>query len=483
MLRKRFIMPGKWWRVILSTPYRVVLAMTGYSLRLCAVNSGLTHPGKWFYGLDATNPACCAHVASVVRHLSHELGFRFLKLDFLHVSAALAQRHDPTRTRAQALQLALRTLREGAGEDVFILGCSCPLGAAVGWVDSMRISADTSHDWQGFPIPWDKTNLPGGANMFRNVLVRQVLHGRWWINNPDCLLLTSPSEAGHTHTPAPKDVCRERLVAPGVFQESDENLAGQKGGKGVSHRVGGGVGQRGVDEAVGRATLAALSGGLLFLSDQPAALPSSSLAVVESIFPPLGLSVGRRFSSGATSTPFALPVAKGEESPHALAVELSGPEGPWVLVGLFNLTNREDARAVALSHLPLGRMEARRAAGGGGGGVAVGGWGWGGGGGGGGGRGAGGGGGGGSRENLIEHSPSESPKEVFAFEFWRSQCSRGWASSVCVHPVPPRSASLVAVRWRDPDKASYLGSDLHYSCGAELSRWDASEDTVQVVPL
>ena len=47
-------------------------------------------------------------------------------------------------------------------------------------------------------------------------------------------------------------------MAPGVFQEEEDSLAGQKGGKGVSQRVGGGVGQRGVDEAVGRATLAAL---------------------------------------------------------------------------------------------------------------------------------------------------------------------------------------------------------------------------------
>jgi hypothetical protein len=124
---------------------------------------------------------------------------------------------------------------------------------------------------------------------------------------------------------------------------------------------------------------------------------------------------------------------------------------------------------------------------------------------------------GGRKKVLVSRSPSDTNKEVFAFEFWRSQCSRGWcarqltcftcftcvacgtcftcftcgtcvtgtkvqiltaevlratrASSVCVHPVPPRSASLVAVRWRDPMKASYLGSDLHYSCGLELSRY------------
>ena len=112
---------------------------------------------------------------------------------------------------------------------------------------------------------------------------------------------------------------------------------------------------------------------------------------------------------------------------------------------------------MALSHLPLGRMEARREAGGGGRGGAK------------------------ARKAVMQRSPSESPKEVFAFEFWRSECSRGWASSVCVHPVPPRSASLVAVRWRDPDAACYMGSDLHYSCGLEVVRWRASRFTVQLV--
>ena len=85
-----------------------------------------------------------------------------------------------------------------------------------------------------------------------------------------------------------------------------------------------------------------------------------------------------------------------------------------------------------------------------------------------------------ARISSSPRSPSETPKEVFAFEFWRSQCSRGWASSVCVHPVPPRSASLVAVRWREPSKASYLGSDVHYSCGLELVSWTAAADGMSV---
>ena len=56
MLQKRVISPHSWWRKILAAPYRLLLAITNHSLALTATNSGLTHPGKWFYGLDATNP-------------------------------------------------------------------------------------------------------------------------------------------------------------------------------------------------------------------------------------------------------------------------------------------------------------------------------------------------------------------------------------------------------------------------------------------
>mmetsp|Transcript_12883 Transcript_12883/g.45287 ORF Transcript_12883/g.45287 Transcript_12883/m.45287 type:complete len:110 (+) Transcript_12883:2080-2409(+) len=79
------------------------------------------------------------------------------------------------------------------------------MGAAVGWVDAMRVSADTNLSWKPvltrsprclesdseaqWPIWWDKTNLPSGRNMMRNSLVRHPMHGVWWMNNPDCLVL------------------------------------------------------------------------------------------------------------------------------------------------------------------------------------------------------------------------------------------------------------------------------------------------------
>mmetsp|Transcript_65688 Transcript_65688/g.207858 ORF Transcript_65688/g.207858 Transcript_65688/m.207858 type:complete len:153 (-) Transcript_65688:204-662(-) len=86
---------------------------------------------------------------------------------------------------------ALEIIREAAGPGTHIAGCGCPVGPAVGLVDSMRVSADTGLAWHAeFPMLWnDRTNLPSVRVMMRNTLTRSSMHGRWWQNNGDCLLL------------------------------------------------------------------------------------------------------------------------------------------------------------------------------------------------------------------------------------------------------------------------------------------------------
>ena len=84
----------------------------------------------------------------------------------------------------------MKTIREAAGEDIVILGCGCPVAGGIGWVDTMRVSADAGPSW--FPDqPWryDKTNMPAGRNMVRNSLTRLTCHNRWWSNDPDCMLI------------------------------------------------------------------------------------------------------------------------------------------------------------------------------------------------------------------------------------------------------------------------------------------------------
>jgi len=47
----------------------------------------------------------------------------------------------------QAMDLALQTICDATGPNTFLIGCGCPLSSGIGFVDAMRISADTGHSW------------------------------------------------------------------------------------------------------------------------------------------------------------------------------------------------------------------------------------------------------------------------------------------------------------------------------------------------
>ncbi|WP_265594630.1 hypothetical protein [Haloferula sp. BvORR071] len=98
--------------------------------------------------------------------------------------------HDPKVTNIEALRLGLKTLREGAGPDVFFSGCNTSqnmrsLGAVIGLVDSMRIGPDNGFEWQD----WRKETMhfEGGGIITGPVRASRLyfLHGRVWWNDPD----------------------------------------------------------------------------------------------------------------------------------------------------------------------------------------------------------------------------------------------------------------------------------------------------------
>ena len=136
--------------------------------------------GKFFYGLDATNPAVRMHVYDTIKRAVDEWGFDVLKLDFLYASCLAGNgKYDNSVSRAEAMHLGLRTIR-AAAKDAFIIGCGCPIGSAVGFVDGMRVSCDTGPSWvPEFPLPsWDHGTLPALRGMLRNTISRAPLGHR-----------------------------------------------------------------------------------------------------------------------------------------------------------------------------------------------------------------------------------------------------------------------------------------------------------------
>ena len=194
--------------------------------------------GGRIHGLDCTHPGVIDWLRRVFRTVTEDWGYEYVKIDFLYCAALPGRRHDRRATRAQALRRGLEAIRGAVGDECFILGCGLPLGPAVGVVNGMRIGEDVAPQWIPTPLPWEKT-VPGTKNAVRNALTRAFLHDRWWLNDPDCLLLRDR---------------RTKLTPPEV-----ESLA----------------------------TVIALSGGMLLTSDDLSAVSPQRLEMLADILPPV----------------------------------------------------------------------------------------------------------------------------------------------------------------------------------------------------
>jgi alpha-galactosidase len=160
----------------------------------------------------------------------------------------------------------------------------------------MRIGADTTRRWlpayRGiqFFLKFEP-DFPSARNASGNALTRAPLHRRWWINDPDCLLLRPQSEL---------------------------TLA----------------------EIQTVATIVALTGGSFFISDHLPDLPPERLQIAEALLP----LIGRR--------PFVLDWFDNPTPTH-LQLDLEGATGRWHLIALFNWEDQARQESVRLSDFYL----------------------------------------------------------------------------------------------------------------------------------
>jgi alpha-galactosidase len=242
------------------------------------VNAGFIS-NRFSAALDISYPPALEYTANVIRTAALEWGFPYLKLDFLYAGALNGNRHDKTRTRAQILRAGLEALRTAAGEETFLLGCGVPLGSAIGIFDGMRIGADTAASWKprlfNIPLVFESDpQIPAARNAIQNTLTRAGLHGLWWANDPDCLLL-----------------------------RPDTRLT--------------------LDELRSHASLIALSGGALLISDDLTRLPAERVSLAAALLP----LIGRR--------PQVLDWFD-RSTPRYLRLDLRGAAGAWNLLAYFS---------------------------------------------------------------------------------------------------------------------------------------------------
>jgi alpha-galactosidase len=236
------------------------------------------------YGLDTSHPAAQAWLRALCHTLVAEWGLDYLKLDFLACAAIAGRRHDGRVSRARALRDGLALIRAAVGDDVYLLGCGCPLLPAVGLVDAMRIGPDVAPYWSarhdGLPVPLAEGHaLPAMEGALRNTLERAWMYPALWTNDPDCLLV----------------------------REEGSQLT--------------------LDEIRAFATAVGLTGGMVLLSDPVARLTLERLEIGSKLLPPL-----RERAQPLDCFAWGIP--------DAITVPIERPWGRWLLVGLFNRQRR-----------------------------------------------------------------------------------------------------------------------------------------------
>ncbi|MEI8036862.1 MAG: hypothetical protein WCJ14_00590 [Verrucomicrobiota bacterium] len=168
---------------------------------------GMPYETSWGgTSLDLTKPAVRDYIRNLAKTI-HGWGYNYFKMDGMWTGTSSEQVyvndgyteddfgnnkpfHDPATTNIEALRLGLKTLREGAGPDVFFSGCCAPqnmrsLGGVIGLVDAMRIGPDNGAQWQDWRQ--ETMRFEGGGLITGPIRANRLyfLHGRVWWNDPD----------------------------------------------------------------------------------------------------------------------------------------------------------------------------------------------------------------------------------------------------------------------------------------------------------
>ncbi|MFC4115114.1 glycoside hydrolase family 36 protein [Nonomuraea zeae] len=140
--------------------------------------------------LDVTHPGAAEHLVGVFAALAAK-GISHFKLDYLYAGALHGGRHEDLGP-IEAYRRGLELIREGAGPQATLHGCGAPMLPSIGLVDVMRVGPDiapTLHPKSG------DISQPSQLGARLTSGAREFLHARWWVNDPDCILLRPEVEA------------------------------------------------------------------------------------------------------------------------------------------------------------------------------------------------------------------------------------------------------------------------------------------------
>ena len=138
-----------------------------------------------YHVLDITIPAVRDYIRNFYSKLTQEWGYSYHKLDFTRAAVLYpeAKRHDPAMPLPKAYRLAMQAVREGIGDDSFLLVCGGLYDAAIGIADAQRTGSDVLSMWASEGDGGKAVPFTVKQNLLRSYM------SAWWYNDADCLML------------------------------------------------------------------------------------------------------------------------------------------------------------------------------------------------------------------------------------------------------------------------------------------------------
>ena len=186
------------------------------------------------YAIDPTSPGGADYLARVMKRISIEWGFRYIKMDYMISGVQPGARYNKKASALQSFRQGMEIIRSSVAPDTFLLGCTCPITPAIGLVDGMRISNDIFNDWNSL------------IDVFSRVTKRYFYHRKVFLNDADCVIIRKKENED--------DFCLRNCI------RTDSEI-----------RV--------------YLTCISAAGGILMLSDKMPLLSSAQIALLSKLFP------------------------------------------------------------------------------------------------------------------------------------------------------------------------------------------------------
>ncbi len=197
-------------RVAAEHPDWIVRSLDSAGAEGSPVNAGHNWD-QHLYALDTTHPGARDYLREVFTTFT-DWGIDFFKIDFIYAGAVDGRRHDDV-SGVQAYRNGLELIRESIGEG-YLLGCGAPILPSIGLVDAMRVSPDTDPE---FDHESGDLSQPAQRSALLTGRARQFMNGRFWLNDPDCLIVRPEVErrmkwAAHVKATQGLLGCSDRLL-------------------------------------------------------------------------------------------------------------------------------------------------------------------------------------------------------------------------------------------------------------------------------